>query len=410
MTQIPLKVWLISSKIAEESVFYKKLFRKLEEKLHINAELRLLTWNRAYDTIIEALKNNAAPDVFSLGTTWVHTLSYLGYLSPVPREYKIKPCLAEWMKNCIEFSGTKYAVPFLSETYVLLAKKKPIDILGIDGDDIGDWDGFFTVCREIYEYYKSNGNDEYIPFALPIRPEMGTMHRLCVWMFKAGWKFPEITADTNRIFCNDITIQTINYLSRLIRLSQSDIKPFNTDRHSIYRRFLNSDQFTFLVGNATSIVSDILNNREDQNVYVFPVPSLVPEGKTFSGGSVLTVSSQCKYPEIAWNLVDCLTHEDVLSALCAINGYTPPYDSGFWSEYGSNRVIQILKKEQVNSSTYFFHPLFRAIEQITGEHIAQYFWASFTEEEDDIGYSADQTMKKLDESIIDLLNMMWETR
>jgi len=66
LTHIPLKVWLISSNVAEESVLYKKLFRKLEEKLHVKVELRLLTWNRAYDTIIDAFKNNTGPDVFSL--------------------------------------------------------------------------------------------------------------------------------------------------------------------------------------------------------------------------------------------------------------------------------------------------------------------------------------------------------
>lgn len=64
LARIPLRVWLISSNVAEESVLYKKLFRKLEEKLNIRAELRFLTWNRAYDTIIDAFKNNVGPDVF----------------------------------------------------------------------------------------------------------------------------------------------------------------------------------------------------------------------------------------------------------------------------------------------------------------------------------------------------------
>jgi len=313
------------------------------------------------------------------------------------------------MKNCIEFGGTNYAVPFLSETYVLLAKKKPIDILGINAEDISDWDGFLSVCGEVYEYYKSIGNTEHIPFAHPIRPEMGTTHRFCVWLFKAGWKFPELKADMDKIFCNDISRQTLNYLSKLLRISRADIRPLNTDRHSIYRRFLNTDQFTFFVGNATSIVSNILNNRKDQSVCVYPVPSLVSGGKTFSGGSVLTVSSRCKYPESAWNLVDCLTHEDVLSALCALNGYTPPYDSEFWLKYASNEIIQTLKKEYTNSATYFFHPLIRAMEQITVEHIAQFFWESFSKEETDTDCLAEQTIKKLDENITGLLNMMWET-
>jgi hypothetical protein len=110
LARIPLRVWLISSNVAEESVLYKKLFRKLEEKLNIRAELRFLTWNRAYDTIIDAFKNNVGPDVFSLGTTWVHTLNYLGYIAPVPLTFKVKPCLAEWMKDCIESSGTNYAL------------------------------------------------------------------------------------------------------------------------------------------------------------------------------------------------------------------------------------------------------------------------------------------------------------
>lgn len=69
-----------------------------------------------------------------------------------------------------------------------------------------------------------------------------------------------------------------------------------------------------------------------------------------------------------------------------------------------------MKKEHMNSATYFFHPLIRAIEQITVEHIAQFFWESFSKGEEDTDTLADQTIRKLDESIIDLLNMMWETR
>ncbi len=410
MKLVPLKVWLISSNITDESVYYSKLFDKLKEKLHIKVDLRLITWNRAFDAIMDAFKNNAYPDVFSLGTTWVHTLSYLGYLAPLPLSFQMNTPLAEWMTQCIYFNGACYAVPFQCETYVLMAKKKNLDLFGIHADDLNEWNGFFSVCKEIAGYYQSKQIDEHMPLVYPIRPEIGTMHRFSVWLFKGGWTFPKLQNEVKSIFRDDITNKTLCYLSDIVKATVRDVKLLQTDTFSMYQRFLNTDQFTFTVSNGARIVQDLLNNRKNDDIIIMPVPSLVPNAKTFGGGSVLTVSSNCKYQESAWRLVEYLTRDEILLDLSFINGNTPSYDSSFWARYGTNPNIKTLKEEHINSTAYFFHPLLYAIEQNSSEHIAHFFWESLVENKPDTQYLADQALKRLDRNITNLWNIMWEMR
>lgn len=403
-----LKIWLIGANIQEESEYLSNCLKQIEQEHQFQAELRLITWNRAFDTIIDAFKNDSAPDIFSIGTTWVHTLSYLKYLSPVPQSLKMKPILAPWLYDAIRVKGTVYAVPFLAEAYVLMARKSILDLVGISGNDLKDWDSFYASCMKITDYFRGRGI-AHLPLVFPLRPEIGTLHRYTIWLFKGGWSFPRLRAGMDSIFHNEISIKVLEFISNIIIGAGGDLKALQTDTLSLMTRFHQSENaFTFFVGNGNSYVRNVMNNRPDQDLALFPLPSLVPNAKTFGGGSVLAVASSSRNQELAWRVVESLIGDEVLMGLCASNGNYPPYEGRFWREYRNDPYIRVLMEQFRNSATYDFHPIWRVIEQMTGDYIARYLWDSILNPESKVFMAADETLKDLDSRLIDVLNMMWE--
>lgn len=402
-----LKIWLIGSNIELESQYMSSQLKRLEQELPFQAQLRMITWNRAFDTIVDAFKNDSAPDIFSTGTTWVHTLNYLKYLAAVPNSYRMRPFLAPWLHDAIRVNGTRYAVPFLSEAYVLMAKQKILDDVGLHSEDLKDWDSFFTSCMKITEYFKGRGI-EHIPLAIPLRPEIGTLHRYTVWLFKGGWTFPRLHAGMERIFQNDISIKALSFLSNILRAPGADLKALQSETLSLMQQFQNSNDFTFFVGNGNMYIANVLNGHHESDISLYPLPSLVPNAKTFGGGSVLAVASTCRHQELAWQVVQKLTQDDVLMGLSTCNGNFPPYEGRFWSLYENDPYFRVLKAEFRNSAVYDFHPIWHVIEQTSGDYITHYLWDSMVNRNTKLDEAAGQTLVDLDNKLIDILNMMWE--
>ena len=403
-----LKIWLIGSNIQRETEYLSTCLKQIEQELPFQAELRLMAWNRAFDTIVDAFKNDSAPDIFSIGTTWVHTQGYLRYLSPVPQSLRLKPLLVPWIDEAITVNGTVVAVPFLSEAYILMARQSTLERVGIQRNDLTDWDSFYASCMKLTNYFKARGI-EHLPLAFPLRPEMGTLHRYVVWLYKGGWTFPKLRSGMDRIFHNEISIKALDLISSILKDPGSDLSALQTDTQSLMGRFQRSkDAFTFFVGNGDSYVRGIMNNHPDKDIALYPLPSLVPGAKTFGGGSVLAVASTSRHQELAWKVVEHLTRDEVLMGLCATNGSYPPYEGLFWNQYGDDPCIRVLKEQLKNSTSYTYHPIWRVVEQISGDYIAHYLWDSILNKNTKLNEAADQTLKDLDSRLIDVLNMMWE--
>ena len=403
-----LKIWIIGINIEPESKYLSQLMKRLEQELPFQAELRLLTWNRAFDTLMDALKNDSAPDIFSIGTTWVHTLGYLQYLAPLPDSFKMRPLLAPWLNDVIRVNGRNHAVPFLSEVYVLMAKQKTLDTLGIQRDDLKDWDSFFASCMKINESFRTRGVEQ-IPLAMPLRPELGTMHRYFTWLFKSGWTFPPLRPGMNNILRNEISNKTLNFISRVLLSSGADLKALNTDTQSLMERFESPENvFTFFIGNGNAYLTNMMNKTANKDIVLYPIPSLVPDGKTFGGGSVLTVASACKHQELAWQVVEKLSSEEVMTELSTSIGSISPYEGGFWDKHSDDPNICVLKDEFSQSKSYIHHPVWYVIEQILGDAIAFFFWDSIGKRSLDSFKVSDKMMEELDNKVIDVLNMMWE--
>ncbi len=235
------------------------------------------------------------------------------------------------------------------------------------------------------------------------------MHRYLVWLYKGGWTFPPLRAGMDKIFRNDTSVKTHSFISKVLLSSGADLTALKTDTQSLMERFESPENpFTFFIGNGNTYLMNMLKNSVNKDIGLYPVPSLVPEAKTFGGGSVLSVASTCTNQELAWQVVERLSSEEVVTGLIGYNGYLPPYEGKFWEKYSHEPQISLLKDQLINSNSYIQHPIWYVIEQTLSEAIAYFLWDSIEKKNYGSLKVSDKMMEQLDNKLKDVLNMMWE--
>src|SRR5690606_2800464 len=111
---------------------------------NVKIQLELITWERIWAALIEAFKNNTAPDIVQLGTSWVRTFAHMGYLARIPEYLKSRPSINEGINRICLIDGVRYAVPWLVDTIIMAGRKDYMSLLGISKDDIRDWEGLMN--------------------------------------------------------------------------------------------------------------------------------------------------------------------------------------------------------------------------------------------------------------------------
>lgn len=91
MKDITLKFWCMPNagfdtrEITEQEI---QIFKELYP--HIDVSLKIISWARAWEHIVEAIKKKEGPDVLQIGDTWTDTLSYLGAILDISDRIKKK--------------------------------------------------------------------------------------------------------------------------------------------------------------------------------------------------------------------------------------------------------------------------------------------------------------------------------
>lgn len=411
-----LRVWLISSFMDGcEASFHLEELEQLGKSLHLNIELKMVSWNRAYENVVSAFKNGNEPDVFQFGTTWAHTLSYLGYLAPVPSNMDLKPSLASWMDKCSIFRGVRTAVPWNAETIVLTACEEALSTYRIKPSDLENWDGFYKVCGEIAAQQKKRTGESrcQIPLAFPIRPEMGTLHRYIAWLWAGGWSFPDLKKIPKNILANETCIKTFEYISRLMQVGEMSIKDVQIHPQHMYERFYDQKHYAFYIGNWCGIAADAVkclweSRRSKIPFTMMPIPYSSPDARPWGGGSMLGVSSRTRYPEAAWRVIKHIISDRYSEQLAALSGYVPAFESDFWDKFGVDERIKLLHSQIIKSETYPFHPLWRTIEHFLSVGIADFLWRMMEGGIPESDQSIASILQETDRNVINLLKMTWE--
>lgn len=411
-----LRVWLIvTSREHDVLEFLKRRFKKFEAEHNIKVELKLVTWNRAFENLIAAYKNNNAPDIIQLGSTWVRTMAYMGYIDKVPENIKIRDSFVENMNKISMYQGEQYAVPWNVDTIVLAARKDYLEKLGIKNSDIDNWQKFYQVCKDITEKRKYNSDlPEALAFSL--RAEADLLHRFSAVLFSKGWNFPDLYQLPEKILTEDMVLDNISYLADLMQTC--NIKASDLDKHpyQLNNEFYRYGSYVFYIGSWYGIIEDISHNpaesrNDDYNYTILPFPSAADvEAKTYGGGSVLAVSSSSKHKQKAWKLIEYFLQDDFINEWIKVTGKVPAFEVDFWQRRDIDRRINRMYQQSINTETYPPYPAWATIEKILSTGIAHSIWELIENNSTEIADRAYTLLEKSDQSIVDLLKMSWEMR
>ncbi len=411
-----LRVWLIiTSKEHDVLKFLKKRFSQFQLENKIKIELKLVTWNRAFEALIEAYKNDNAPDVIQIGSTWIRTLAYMGYIDSVPENTSIRSSFINNMNDICMYNGSQYAVPWNVDTIVLAARTDYMRDLAIKKSDVDNWEKFYQVCKGITEQRRFNP-DLPKPLAFSLRAEVDTLHRFSALLWAKGWQFPDLYKTPEHILTSDTVLENISYLADLMQVC--DIKAADIEKHpyQLNEEFYRYGSFVFYIGSWYGIIEDISHNpvkSEDGNFdyTILPFPADDSnKARSYGGGSVLVVSSRSKHKEKAWRLVESFLKDDFINEWISVTGKVPAFNVDFWEKRHTDERINIMHEQSINTCSYPAYPAWATIENILSTGVAHSIWELIDKGITEINQEAYRLLEETDQSIVDLLKMSWEMR
>lgn len=413
MSNNVIKVWLTTAYVRNEISTNLDIFTRIAKKLNIQIDLKILPWDRVYNSLVRAFREGNAPDLFSLGSTWVSTFAHLGYLAPVPDDFNIAPPITTWIDDCAHYNGVKYAVPYSVSPYVIDVRNDLFSQYDIPYEATRTWDGFYQTCLDINKYHLDKGITDHVPFGFPIKPNTNTMHDFFAFLFKTGWNFPDIITKKQFTFSTGYFYDTLEYIIKLVEINQNRPDDLQVYFDSLYNQFFNDKQSTFLFEGCTQIISDVMKARIRGEEYngrfgIIPIPYQQEGSKTLSGGCLFAVTESCRNKEMAWEVLRHFMSEENIELCVCNNGILPALNVPFWSTHKDEPLMSMLYNEIENSISYPFHPLWRNFEVILTEMIYKMFLQFFKPSSNKRYNALDTILKDANHSLQSLIKLSWE--
>lgn len=405
-------MWLITAN-RNDVVAYLRIIKSIEDRLDIKIDLKIVSWARLYDTLVNAFREGNQPDLFALGTTWVSTFSHLGFLEPVPSSLNLPNALAPWIQECACYDGVQYAVPYNVSPLMICARQQFLDENEIAPGDLKDFAGLYNSCVKIDQNYKAAGNTEHIPFSFQVKADMNIMHFFFSFLYATGWKFPAINAGEDFELNTEELYKIFKYMNSLLRLSGNVPQEVHLYYNALYDKFYNLGQSSLYLDYSVGTVSEIMRERlqgikADKTISIYPIPQNSENGKIYLGGCMLAVAAASRNKELAWELVRCLLEDDAVELDALLSGNVPALNTSFWKKHGDSAEIHMLEQQIKRSASYPFHPLWRNVEENLMDGIYQSFLC-FNHYEEGLTYSEiDKILTATTKKVRKLLDLSWE--
>lgn len=386
MIKKKIEVWLMSTYFNKEIPHYRRFYEEQSLKMNIEIDMKVIAWNKAYEMLIDAFKNNHGPDLFEIGSTWVSTFVNLGYLSPIPKDFLQKKYIANWLYECSVHNNQQYAIPWFSEPHILMGNNRIIQEYSNLGHEAVDWKTFYNHCNDISTNSKKN-NISISPFSFLVKSDLFILHTFFAWLYKSGFSFP--SQDKVQMDFLDVKLmeETFRYIFSLINIGKSENIPNKEvadkygNEHGMqhYSRFYDLQQSAFITSSGVNVIADTLRKLNagtdaTQPYGVYTIPHKDQFQLTNGGGVLLGISKSSEKRQEVFELAHEMMQPKFLEAWMLESGNLPAFEHELWTKYESNNLIASVKAEISNAKSYPFHPLWRNIERILADGISSLFW------------------------------------
>jgi len=405
-----LEIWLMPNYTTHSSLSEEHIER-LENELKLKIKLTFVSWSKALKELYTSFKNDNPPDVFQMGTTWITTMSHMGYIEKVPDYFKQKQFLANWIIEDSIHNGIMMAVPWLVESGMIIARKDITKELGITSSDIRTLEGFRNVCDNIYNAHVQSKDIIPLPYAFSLRNEPGKLHHLIPWFWTSGFEIPDLFNMPEVPFNIKHIEPSFEYIRSLFVTSHFSKEDASTHRNIVNDWFYRDGKYVFTIDHWYNVILGIVNESKT-NVStnylweIFEMPSGIHGPTPKGSGSMLGVSSISEHKEKAWHAIEYLTSETYMADRTNLCGELPSFQNNFWKTYSDHPQISSILKQIKLAKTYPKHPLWTSFERVLNDGLTKLLWYYIYEEKslNDMSYIIEGMNIKFRE----LSSLAWE--
>lgn len=142
-----------AASVTESELAWAESVAAFTEDTGIEVEIEVIPWADLYNRILTAVSSGTGPDVLSIGSTWVASLTASGGFEPVEGEYldaiggEERFIPATWDAAVVPDLG-QVAVPYLSSAYSLYYNPALFEAAGI-GEPPATWEEFVEVGQAL---------------------------------------------------------------------------------------------------------------------------------------------------------------------------------------------------------------------------------------------------------------------
>lgn len=414
MSKEPLRVWIMPTQVGSRTNKHfaraSAAFRKAHPR--VSLELRVLPWSIAWAEIMRSFKRGDPPDVLQVGTSWVETLSHLGYLAEVPSGVEERPLIAPWMRDSVVHGGKQRGVPWVAEGSGLVARQDILDRLGGTASSLDNWEGFLTICRTLAQDANPEDVDPRYPLPLGItcRPEPGTLHNVYPWLSAGGWNLAQLLQARGPILSHPSARAGFEFLGEVLRANHTDRESGAIQPYRLALDFYQEGRFAFLIGHPWMIVRNLVDPTAGMDsrwpVTFLPIPSGPAGPARRGGGSVLAVSSKAAKREIAWDLVRFMITDGFMENWTQISGDPPAHEGSLWERHGDHPDLARLRATLESSRPYPAHPMWTTVERVLARGVSDLLWRLLAGEP--LDGKALASAAATDQELLSILQLAWD--
>lgn len=288
-------------------------------------------WYAAIENIINKFVQKDMPDIFTVSNDSVGIFARMGVIRPLDEFIEqdklscIKKRCATYGLGSYVYNGKLYGYPFFSESRLLIYRKDHFQNAGIPdpGESPLTHDSFVEIGKKL-----SNPDGGLYAFAYPTSNEPYTLQSVMPWLIQRGGRLLRI--ENGRVVPatdEQAFIDALGWYTDLVL--QYKICPPTPPTLSIrdISLMLMRGSVSMMVGTPNILRWLIETTPEGEMKYgLAPLPAGPDNHYAFMGGMPLCVSSTCKNPKAAWELVAHLTSHNILRTYCNRTGTLMPIE------------------------------------------------------------------------------------
>ena len=287
----------------------------------VHVELLRLTWGEALQQYLREYATGEGPDVLHLGGVWPHTMGLQGSLLPLD-DFVKKTGLHEGpddflMRDLASADGKLYAVPWTADTWSMIYRTDIFEQVGIKTLP-KTWDELLEASRVIHAKTGKTG------FGLP----MGSASTNTIWLLANYYWWSNgvslIDSDGQGGFKIGVTADDIAKAMRYYKtyldegLMPEGFLSLNSWFDPVIIDGLANGNIAAGVMPPPNLRSVIAAYREKHPDGPLPFATAATPSGSFKpqshlGGKMLGINPNTKHPDLAWDLVNFLTSEQVLT-------------------------------------------------------------------------------------------------